>query len=194
MNSELLFENIDQYIRLGEVEKEFFLSVLIPRPFKQGEIIVQNGDPAKYVMFVNEGYLMTYYADQAGAEHVIHFTGEGWWCGDFYSFSENPVTPYTTKALSNGELLLLPRLAQNQLLNEHPWFGRYFRIIFHRALMRQQLRYIESCSTSAEDRYLSFIKAYPGIFRDVPQKYIASYLGITPEFLSKIRNKLSKVA
>ena len=135
---------------------------------------------------------MSYYADQAGADHVIHFSGEGWWCGDFYAMSENPVTPYHTRALSSGEILLLPRLALNQLLKDRPVFERYFRIIFQKALMRQQMRYIESCSTSAEERYLSFIKAYPTIFRDVPQKYIASYLGITPEFLSKIRKKLSK--
>jgi CRP-like cAMP-binding protein len=76
-------------------------------------------------------------------------------------------------------------------LEGHPKFERYFRIIFQKGLMRQQMRYIEGHSTSAEERYQSFIAAYPSIAREVPQKYIASYLGITPEFLSKVRKKLS---
>jgi len=191
MTTERIIKNISQYIPLDQAEIDFLASVLIPRPFKQGELIVKSGEPARYMIFVDEGYLMTYYTDINGADHVIALTGEGWWSGDIHSFSEQYVTRYSTKALSAGEALLLPKPAQEQLLEAYPKFERYFRIIFQRGLMRQQLRYIEGHSTSAEERYRSFIRAYPDIARRVPQKYIASYLGITPEFLSKIRRKVA---
>jgi CRP-like cAMP-binding protein len=191
MTSDRILANINQYIHLDEAEIEFLLSVLIPRPFKQGELMVKSGEQARYMIFVNAGYLMTYYTDISGADHVIQFAGEGWWSGDIYSLSEHSTTQYSTKGLSEGEVLLLPRLALNQLLENYVKFERYFRIVFQKGLMRQQLRYIEGHATSAEERYQSFVRTYPAIVREVPQKYIASYLGITPEFLSKIRKNLS---
>jgi CRP-like cAMP-binding protein len=191
MKSELILQTIRQQIVLDEAEIDFLFSVLIPRPFKQGELIVKNGEPARYLLFANAGYLMTYYTDSDGADHVIQFTGEGWWSGDLYSFSDEPFTAYSTKALSAGEALLLPRSAHMQLLETYPKFERYFRIIFQKGVLRQQRRYIEAHATSAEERYQSFVRAYPNLARDIPQKYIASYLGITPEFLSKIRSRLA---
>jgi CRP-like cAMP-binding protein len=191
MNSDLILTNIRQQIPLDEAGAEFLLSVLIPRPFTQNELIVRAGDPARHLMFVNAGYLMTYYTDRNGEDHVIQFSGEGWWSGDIHGLSDHATTQYSTKGMSAGEVLLLPRLALEQLLNNYPKFERYFRIIFQKGFMRQQLRYIEGHSTSAEERYQSFINAYPSIAQTVPQKYIASYLGITPEFLSKVRRKLA---
>jgi CRP-like cAMP-binding protein len=191
MNTDLIVSTIHEYIQPTEEEVEFFLSVLVPRPFKQGELIISGGEPARYMIFVNAGYLMTYYTDLNGSDHVIQFAGEGWWSGDIHSITEQSRTRYSSKGLSEGEVLLLPRPAQQQLLDRYVKFERYFRIMFQKGLMRQQLRYIEGHSTSAEERYRSFVSAYPAIVREVPQKYIASYLGITPEFLSKIRKKLA---
>jgi CRP-like cAMP-binding protein len=192
MNNELIVSNIRQYIVLNETEIEYLCSVLIPRPFKQGELIVKSGEQARYLIFANAGYLMTYYTDADGVDHVIQFASDGWWSGDVYSLSDEPVTRYSTRGLSAGEALLLPRPAHQQLLEKYPKFERYFRIMFQKGLLRQQLRYIEAHATSAEERYLSFARSYPTLVRDVPQKYIASYLGITPEFLSKVRNKLTR--
>jgi CRP-like cAMP-binding protein len=192
MNTQHFLSSISQYIQLDQKEVDFLNSVLISRPFRDGEIIVERGEPARYLIFANSGYLMTYYTDDDGAEHVIQFAAGGWWSGDLYSLSEEGTTPFSTRGLSDGEALLLPKLAQGHLLENFPKFERYFRVMFHKGLMRQQLRYIEGHSTSAEERYSSFVRTYPTIIRDVPQKYIASYLGITPEFLSKIRKKLSR--
>ena len=190
MNKDLIVSNIRQYISLDEQEIDYLFSVLIPRPFKQGELIVRSGEPARYLLFANAGNLMTYYTDADGVDHVIQFASEGWWSGDVYSLSDEPVTRYSTRGLSAGEVLLLPRPAHQQLLAGYPKFERYFRIMFQKGLLRQQLRYIEAHATSAEERYQSFARSYPTLVLEVPQKYIASYLGITPEFLSKIRNKL----
>lgn len=191
MNSQIILSNINEVVQLNEEEITFLESVLIPRPFKQGEIIVESGETSKYIMFINAGYLMTYYTDNNGTDHVIQFGGPGWWSGDIYNLSKTTRTLYTTKGLCEGEVLLLPLMAQNHLLENYIKFERYFRITFQNALLRQQLRFVESYSTSSEERYHSFIKAYPAIEQFVPQKYIASYLGITPEFLSKIRKKIA---
>jgi CRP-like cAMP-binding protein len=189
MDSKLILSNINQYVQLNKAEVGFLESVLIVRPYKLGEVIVKSGDTARYMMFVNAGYLMTYYTDKEGNDHVISFATAGWWCGDVYSLNNEPVTIYTTKALSDGELLLLPRLAHLQLFEKFPVFERYFRVFFHQSVLRNQWRLIENYSTAAEERYKSFVNRFVGIEQYVPQKHIASYLGITPEFLSKVRKK-----
>lgn len=191
MTMDRILANINEHIRLDEAGSAFLASILIPRPFRQGEVLIQAGDPARYILFTESGYLMTTYNDINGADHVIQFSGPGWWATDIHSLSEQAKTRYTTKALSEGAVWLLPRSAQQELFDRYPLFDRYFRVIFQKGLMRQQLRYIEGHSTSAEERYQSFIAAYPELSQSVPQKYIASYLGITPEFLSKIRRKLA---
>lgn len=192
MDSQLLLAHIRQFIEVGAEEIEFLTNALIERPFRQGEIISKHGEPARYLAYVNAGYTVTYYTDAEGTEHVIRFAASGWWSGDLYSLSQESLTRFTTKGLCNGELLLLPRLAQNQLLERYPKFERYFRQLFQTALVRQQLRFVESHSMSAEQRYVKFGETFPGIEQYLPQKYVASYLGITPEFLSKIRRSLAR--
>jgi CRP-like cAMP-binding protein len=190
MNSATILSHINQLVKLDKIETDFLESILIARPFKQGELIVKSGEAARYMIYVNRGYLMTYYTDNEGADHVVQFSAGGWWCGDIYSLSQNPTTIYSTKGLTEGEVLLLPRLAQLQLFEKYIKFEKYFRILFQNSLMRQQLRFIESYSSPAEERYLAFRTSYPDLENFVSQKYIASYLGITPEFLSKIRKRL----
>jgi CRP-like cAMP-binding protein len=190
MDCTTLLTHINQVVRLTQEEEKALESILISRPFKQGEIIVKSGDTARYMMYVNTGYLMTYYTDKKGSEHVIMFSRDGWWSGDVFSLSATPTTIYTSKALHDGELFLLPRSAQEQLFEKYPKFERYFRIFFHTSVIRNQLRIVESHSADAEERYQTFLNTFPGMEQYVPQKYIASYLGITPEFLSKIRKRI----
>jgi len=193
MTSSLILNNFSDHVTLSEHEREQLLSVLIRQPFKRGDILINAGDYARYMIFVNAGYLMTYYPDSNGTDHVIQFAGAGWWSGDIYSSLDQQVTPFYTKALTDGEALLLPSLAQSHLLQSCPVFERYFRVVFQKGVLRQQRRYIEAVSTSAEERYRSFVSAYPSIAAEIPQKYIASYLSITPEFLSKIRSKIARL-
>lgn len=134
---------------------------------------------------------MTFYTDKEGVDHVIQFATAGWWTGDLHSFTKQIPSIYTTKALADSEVLLLPKNSMDQLLEKHPRFERYFRIIFQNSLVTHQHRIIQSFADTAEERYLSFREKYPSLEQYVPLKYIASYLGITPEFLSKIRRKLT---
>jgi len=192
MTLHLLLAHLRQFIDPTAAEIRFLEEVLLVRPVRQGEVVVRSGEPARYLAFVNAGYTLTYYTDPAGQDHVIRFAAPGWWTGDTHSLSPEAATPFTTKALSEGELLLLPRLAHQLLLDRFPKFERYFRQLFQTALVRQQLRFVESHSLPATQRYLAFQASFPGIEQYLPQKYVASYLGITPEFLSKIRKSLAE--
>ena len=194
MDSSKILAKVNQVAALDQAETEFFESLLIQRPFRQGELIVKSGDPARYMMFVNDGYLMTYYTDKEGNDHVVQFAATEWWCGDLYSLSQLPATPYTTKALTDGELLLLPRVGHLQLLEKYIKFEKYFRIFFFNGVIRHQNRFVENHTMTAEERYQTFQATYPNLEQYVSQKHIASFLGITPEFLSKIRKRLFQKA
>jgi CRP-like cAMP-binding protein len=190
MNSQIILSHINGLVKLDKDETEYLESVLISRPFDRGELIVKSGEAARFIMFVNSGYLMTYYTDKEDTDHVIQFASSGWWAGDIYSLSKETNTLYSTMGLCKGEVFLLPRAAQNQLLDTYSKFERYFRMVFQHSLMRHQMRFVESHSQPAVERYRSFLTIYPGIEKYIAQKYIASYLGITPEFLSKTKKTL----
>lgn len=192
MKTSSIISHIREYIDLDQGEADYVSALFIPRAVRQGEVIVESGAPPLYMIHVSSGYLMTSYTDELGHDHVVQFATAGWWTGDLYSLDNDLPTIYTTRALTDGEVLLFPKAAQELLLNRHIKFERYFRIIFQYALKRLQLRIIENYSLPAERRYLAFCEKYPGMEQYVPQKYIASYLGITPEFLSKIRGRLAK--
>ena len=150
----------------------------------------KTGEPSRYFIYVNSGCLMSYFTDPEDNDHVMQFATAGWWTGDLPSFTQQVPSIHTTRALTDSEVLLLPRQSMDLLLEKYPKFERYFRILFQNSLINHQNRLIQSLSSKAEDRYLAFQKKYPSLEQYVPLKYIASYLGITPEFLSKIRRKL----
>jgi len=184
-----LIHAITRYIDLTKEEKDFFSSLLILRPLRQGEFIEKSGEPTRNFINVNTGCVMTYFTDKDGQDHVIQFATAGWWTGDLHSFTKQIPSVYSTRALADSEVLLLPRASMDVLLNTNPKFEKYFRIIFQNSLVTHQHRIIQNFSASAEERYQTFKEKYPPLEQFVPQKYIASYLGITPEFLSKIRRK-----
>jgi CRP-like cAMP-binding protein len=135
---------------------------------------------------------MTYFTNKSGNDQVIQFSTSGWWTGDLSSLTSGKSSSYSTHALTSCELLLLPKLRMDELLDRHPIFEKYFRIIFQNSLITYQNRIIQAFTHTADDRYANFQEQYPQLEQFVPLKYIASYLGITPEFLSKIRRKRTK--
>lgn len=190
MKTSTILTSISRHVTLSEEEINFFTALLIPQSIKQHEAIEKIGEPTRAFIYVNSGCLMTYYTDKEDVDHVIQFATAGWWTGDLHSFTKQIPSIYTTKALADSEVLLLPKNSMDQLLEKYPRFERYFRIIFQNSLVTHQHRIIQGFSSTAEERYLSFREKYPSLEQYVPLKYIASYLGITPEFLSKIRRKL----
>lgn len=189
MNYESILSNIKRHVVLTPEEEQFFVSILVPVKLKQGEFAEKAGDITNNFIHVLSGCLMTYFTDKDGNDQVIQFSTAGWWTGDLHSLTQQVPSIYSSRALADSEILMLPKLRMEELLDRFPKFERFFRIMFQNSLVTHQTRIIEAFSLPAEERYANFQKRYPQMEQYVPLKYIASYLGITPEFLSKIRRK-----
>jgi CRP-like cAMP-binding protein len=187
-----ILENISKHILLNESEREFFFSLLIEKKLTKRELLHKGGDICRHSTFVIDGALKGYTIDSSGGEHVLNFAVADWWIADMYSlFSQKPGVLFI-EALADSTVLLLSRENQELLYKEIPKFERFFRILIENALVANQQRLLDNLSLSAEQRYLNFMKKYPFVLSCAPLHSIASYLGITPEFLSKIRrNKAS---
>ncbi|MCB0494025.1 MAG: Crp/Fnr family transcriptional regulator [Cyclobacteriaceae bacterium] len=185
-----LLKSISKHITLDAEEEKYLKSILLPMTMKQNEFIENTNEVTRYFINVNEGCLMTYYTDKEANDHVLQFATAGWWTGDLNSFTNGAPSIYSTKALTDSKVLLIPKIQMDELLKRFPKFEKYFRIIFQNSLITHQQRILRNLSMSAEERYQYFLQKYPTLEQFVPQKHIASYLGITPEFLSKIRRKM----
>ena len=192
MDTSGIISSISKYVPLEDVERLYISSLLLPLKIRQGEFTERTGLISKGMIYVNSGCLMTYFTDKDVTDHVIQFATAGWWTGDLHSFTSQTPSIYSTKALADSEVLLLPKNDMDQLLERFPKFERYFRIIFQNSLVTHQHRIIQNFSIGAEERYQQFQEKYPSLEQYVPLKYIAAYLGITPEFLSKIRRRRSE--
>lgn len=192
MDPDLILKNVSRYITLGEREMDFFLSLLEPRTFKRKKLYLEAGTICKHSAFVLEGALKSYSVDQDGKEHILSFATKDWWISDLYSLLSQKPAILNIEAIVDSEVLMLSRENQQLLYEKVPTFERFFRILVENSLVANQQRLIDNLSSTAEERYLRFIKKYPTIPSCVPQHNIASYLGITPEFLSKIRARLAR--
>jgi CRP-like cAMP-binding protein len=182
--------SIGKYIPLTKEEGDYFLSLLAHKTLDQGDFIEKPEETTRHFIHVMSGCLMTYYSDKQAADHVVQFATANWWTGDLNSFIKQLPSSYSTRALSNSEVILLPKTHFDDLLEKHPIFEKYFRTIFQNSLITHQHRILQNISSTAEERYLLFQKKYPSLEQFAPLKYIASFLGMTPEFLSKIRRRL----
>lgn len=192
MDSKLILSNIRRHVQLNGEEEDFLLAVLVPASYKHGEMVLQAGEVTRGMIHVNTGCLMTFYADRKGDEKVVQFATAGWWTGDLASLSSQQPSIYATRALADSTVFMLPNIRMEELLKRYPIFERYFRITFQNSLVAHQQRIMQAYSCTAEERYNTFQKKFPQLEQYVALKHVASYLGITPEFLSKIRRKRMK--
>ena len=147
---------------------------------------------AKYEYFITKGCLKTYTVDENGGEHISMFGIEDWWTGDLYSFITGEPSLYFVEALEDSEVLQISKQNTELLLAKVPKFERFYRILYQKSLITYIRRVNHNISLTAEKRYQNFVSKYPQIANRVSQKNIAAYLGVTPEFLSMIRRKLSQ--
>lgn len=187
-----LFDNISKVISLTEADKEVFKNNCVIKRLKKRQFFLQEGDVCKYAGFVSKGCLKTYTIDKNGDEHVFQIAIEGWWVSDMYSHLTGEPATYTIEALEDCEIVTMDIEARERILNQVPNYERFHRILLEKNYVATQRRVNSMLSSSAEERYLEFIKKYPEIVRRVPQMVIASYLGIAPESLSRIRKQLAK--
>ena len=189
---QLLFKNIERQVSLSDKDKKIMTEAFRHKKVKRRQFLVEAGESSKYLYFVLSGCLRAYYIDKNGFEHVVSFAVEDWWMSDFGLHSGAP-SILTIDALEDSEVLYIEKDAMEKLHDQIPTLDRYFRIILQNALMAQLQRIMEINSFTAEERYVAFQKKYPQFVRRIPQKYLASFMGITPEFLSKLKKQLLKL-
>lgn len=189
---EQLFQYIDRYIDLSVEDKLLIASHGKIRHYLKGQYIVQQGDISDCENFVVRGCARTFYLDREGNEHVVKFAIKNWWVGDLGSFISREPATYHVQCLDSTEVVQFTYDVMEYLYRKVPLLERFFRLIIQKAYVASEKRIIANFSMTARERYLDFLDKYPEIEQMVPQYMIASYIGITKEFLSKIRSELRK--
>lgn len=188
MELQLILTNIQKHINLTAEEQQHFLSVLQVKKMKKKQVLLHENEVCKYSAFVLRGCLRGYTIDNNGIEHVLQFAPPDWWISDMYSLIAQKPGQLNIDALEDTEVALLSKNEQEKLYTEIPKFERFFRIITEKSLVAYRQRIIDSMSLTAQERYANFCNSYPTLINTLPQKQIAAYIGVTPEFLSKMRS------
>jgi len=190
MISALLFESFNKYARITAHDFTLIEKYLNRRLVKKRKPLLMEGGISRYIYFVEKGALRSYTIDKEGTEHVVQLAVEGHWVGDLCSFVSQSAGNINIEAIEDSELLLLSHHDLELLYEQVPQLERFFRQLFQRAYVTLQQRHNASQSDLAEVRYQQLIKEHPHLTAHIPLIYIASYLGITPESLSRIRKQL----
>ena len=188
---DLLLQSIREKITITTEQFELAKSLFIPKKLRKRQYLLQEGDVCRYTAFVEKGLLRTFTVDEKGNEPILQFSMEGWWIADLYSFLTDEPSQYNVEAIEDSELLLISKPNWEVLLAKIPAFERYFRILIQNNLIATQRRLMSSLSESAEEKYTNLIANFPACIQRVPQHMIASFLGITPETLSRIRSQIA---
>jgi len=187
-----LLDNIAKHVSLTPEEQERVLAFTEIQTYKPKTLLLKEGEVCINSFFVTKGILRSYNIDENGVEHVVSFACPGWWIADMYSFlSQRPGQLYI-EVNEEAEVILLSKENRDTLFAEVPKMERFFRILIENSLVANQQRLIDNMSFTAEARYDKFSKKYPDLIHCLPQKQIASYIGVTPEFFSKMKARLLK--
>lgn len=186
----LLLKNIAKHVTLTEQEEERVLLLTEPQSFKAKTILLKEGDICTQSYFVTKGILRSYTIDENGVEHVVSFACAEWWIADMYSYLSQRPGQLFIEVNEDAEVIILTKENQEKLYTEVPKMERFFRILIENSLIANQKRLINNLTFTAEARYDIFTKKFNSILPYLPQKQIASYIGVTPEFFSKMKARL----
>lgn len=184
-----LINHIRKFAKLDEAEIPILVKYLKTRHYKKKEYLLMNGQICRSLFFVSRGCLRKYYLNDKSQEQITQFAIEGWWMTDFFSFSDKTKSEYFIQAIEPSDIILIDAAAFDTLLEELPRLERYFRIIWQRNLAASQLRAKYLYELTKEDFYFHFVDSFPEFMQRVPQYMVASYLGLTPEYVSELRKK-----
>ncbi len=187
----LLIKNISRHVSLDKEEIILLTTAYKPRHLKKKEFLLHQGEVSRYETFVTKGCLRAFNVNDKGEEYIAQFAVEDWWIGDMYSFLTGTPSTLYIEALEDCELLQIDKQGLEDLYLKLPKMERFFRIIIQNAFIASQKRVLSAMSQTAEERYQEFIRKYPNIEQRVSQYQVAAYLGVTPEFLSRIRKKFT---
>lgn len=186
---DLILSHVQKHITLTPGQQRFFCSLLTVRQILPREYLVRQGELCHHESYVCKGFLRSFYVDKKGNEHTLHFAMEDWWITDSSSFVKHEPATRNIVALEPSVLLQINTIGMEQMYREIPAFERFWRILNQNSSMAQDQRILNSIAMNGAERYEALIKKYPTLEQRMPQKHIASYLGISPVFLSQIRGK-----
>jgi CRP-like cAMP-binding protein len=186
-----LAKSIGDRVSITEAEFELCKTFFIPKKIRKKQTLLLEGDVCTYNAFIEKGVLRSFRTDEKGNEHIMRFAFEGWWITDLSSFLLGKHSTYTIEAIEDSELLLLTASAREELMDAVPVFERYQRLLLENAYIALQSRVNSALNESAEEKYVKLATSNPNIVARVPQHMIASYLGLTPETLSRVRKQIT---
>lgn len=189
---EALIKTLSKHVTLTPEEIEVIDALFTFKTFRKRQYIMQEGEVTRYETFIVKGATRMYEVDDKGQEHVVQFGLEDWWVGDLFSFLTETPTKYNIDCIEDTQVYQISKSNLELLYSQVPKMERHFRIIVQNAFIATTTRVASSLIKSAADRYLEFIEKYPQIEQRVPNHQIASYLGITPQSLSRIRSLKTK--
>ena len=186
-----LLETIQQKITLSGDEAEQVKQFFNPKKLRKRQYILNEGDICRNNVFVEKGLLRLFSVEENGYEQVVQFAAEGWWISDLNSFFSGEASVYNIEALEDSKVLLLSRESMENMMIKLPKMERYFRLLMQNHIVALQRRIIASLRYTAEEKYTRLMESIPTILSRVSQQHIASFLGMTPETLSRIRKQVS---
>jgi CRP-like cAMP-binding protein len=190
------FDVLGAYLRarasFSDEEMEFVRRRFEPATLRSGEFLQRAGAIAKHAAFVARGCLRTYVIDPKGKEHVVQFAPETWWVADNVSLTSGTPSDYFVDAIEDSDLLLIDPRSHEAIVDNIPGYATALRKGLQRHAAAKDERIVSSISASAHDRYVRFLQTYPSLATRVPQWMLASYLGVSPETVSRIRTRLAR--
>ena len=181
--------HIRRYVDISNDEVLILEKYLQPMELKRREYLLREGDVCSSNYFVEKGCLRMFFNNDKMVEQTTQFAIEDWWLSDYFSFARQTPSEYAIQAVEKSVVVAIDYQSQDKLFSEVPQMERYFRIMMQRALSASQLRVKMIYQLSKEEMYRHFNRSYPQFFQRVPQYMIASYLGLTPEYMSELRKK-----
>lgn len=186
----LLIENIKEIVPITESDIFLIKQTFNPVHLKKKQFLLRAGDVSNHMRFVVGGCVKVYSISGEGNEQILQFGASGWWINDLYSYLTKKPATFFIQAITESTLLQISRSSLDQLFDQVPMMDRFFRIKTQNGYVALQERTVQVINTTAEQRYLEFIRRYRHLEQQIPQYMLASYLGVTPEHLSTIRKKI----
>ena len=188
---DLLHKNISQHVELKEKEFQQFAAPFRLKKFKRKDVLLCEGERCNFEGFVLNGCFKIYFLNENGQEQILYFAVESWWITDLDSLVNDVPSMLNIEALEDSEVLLISKEDKEKLYETLPHVEKVFRIMIQRSSVALQRRILSLMNKTADKRYLEFLEKYPGLEQRITQQQVASYLGISHEFLSKIRKRIA---